>query len=67
LLIGGGLWFWRRRGPTGKRFRASKESLTLHDEAVGGDVESENLFQPRSETATPSEPMPAPRPPRLVQ
>lgn len=67
LLLFGGLWFWRRRGPTGKRFRPSKESLTLHDEATGGDVESENLFQPRSEMAAPPEPLAAAPPPRLVQ
>lgn len=67
-----GRWVWQRRiGHTKKRFRPSKESLTLHDEATGGDVESENMFRPSSSTSRPnpvetsSEPKPPNRP--LVQ
>lgn len=44
IIIG---WLvWRRlnnRGPRKRRFRPSKESLMLHEEATGGEVESENL------------------------
>lgn len=66
ILVILGRWLWRRRGGSGhKRFHASKESLTLHDEATGGDVESENLIQP---PAIPVESPPQPnRPPRRVQ
>lgn len=55
------------------KLKRSKESLTLHDEAVGGSIEEENLVAapdilPRP--TGPSEPEPAdkpPAPPKLVQ
>jgi hypothetical protein len=70
LAIFGGFWWHRRRGPRKQRFRRSKASLTLHDEAAGGEVESENLFQPQA--YVPLEPPratapAAPRTLRLIQ
>lgn len=72
VLILGGRWWWGRRTPRGRRFRPSKESLTLHDEASGGDVESENLFKSSavSQIAAPApsvQPLTSSRPPRLIQ
>jgi len=47
ILLLMALWIikrWRGRlSPERRRWRPSKESLTLHEEATGGDVEAENL------------------------
>jgi hypothetical protein len=59
LAVLAGLFiFWqKRRSPRKERVRTSKESLTLHNEAVGGDIELENLIGPlKPSNIDPNEP-----------
>ncbi|HEX9679619.1 MAG TPA: hypothetical protein VGA08_03295, partial [Candidatus Saccharimonadales bacterium] len=55
----------------GRRLKRSHEALTLHDEAVGGDIESENLVRlPDSlpaPTGTTQPETKSHRPPKLIQ
>lgn len=56
LLI---LFWWRRHRD--HSFKPSKESLKLHDEAEGGDIEDQNLFSPQA-AAMPELPTPVASP-----
>jgi len=77
LLLIGLWWWWRKRTRQPKRrLKPSKESLTLHDEALGGSIEDENLVSSAdglepveldTPKAAPAGSSPRHPPPKLVQ